>query len=110
MVSISTMRAIPMPPGLSHGGILVAVGVGLACVLAAGALPACVLPCPDELAAGALGAAGAEGGVVCARRVCGAAESDADGATAWAIWLTGWLTGACGGAAAARVVGVAGAV
>ena len=83
-------------------------------MLAAGALPACVLPCPDELAAGALGAAGAEGGVVCARRVCGAAESDAagaaDGASAWAIWLTGWLTGACGGAAAARVVGVAGAV
>src|SRR5207344_2618460 len=69
VVSISTMRAIPMPPGLSHGGILVAVGVGLACVLAAGALPACVLPCPDELVAGALGAAAAEGGVVCARRV-----------------------------------------
>jgi hypothetical protein len=53
-VSISTMRARLMPPGLSHGGIDVAPA-GLLCAEAAGA--------------GVLGAGAGASGVVCATRL-----------------------------------------
>src|SRR5262249_3676413 len=57
VVSISTMRANPIPPGLSQAGIARAAGAGFACAAAFGA--------------DALGAAGV---VACATRIGGVAQ------------------------------------
>jgi hypothetical protein len=75
VVSISTIRARPIPPALSHGGIVLAAGLGMSC-------------------AGPLGAklivpAGAAVWLSCSIRVDAPETLGVSAAPTWASWPTG---------------------
>ena len=74
-MSISTIRAKPMPPGLSQGGMEEAAGAGFGCAAAFGAEPlgaTGVVACATRVGA-AFGAAGAVAGVASATSIGAAA-------------------------------------